>query len=353
MESRALLAVALWFCVETRAASVGLPGDSLHPPKLSTQKDILTILANTTLQITCRGQRDLDWLWPNTLRDSEERVLVTECGDSIFCKTLTIPRVVGNDTGAYKCFYQDTDVSSNVYVYVQDHRSPFIASVSDEHGIVYITENKNKTVVIPCRGSISNLNVSLCARYPEKRFVPDGNRISWDSEKGFTIPSYMISYAGMVFCEAKINDETYQSIMYIVLVVGYRIYDVVLSPPHEIELSAGEKLVLNCTARTELNVGLDFSWQFPSSKHQHRKIVNRDVKSLPGTVAKMFLSTLTIDSVTKSDQGEYTCTAYSGLMTKRNRTFVRVHTKPFIAFGSGMKSLVEATVGSQVHFCTI
>lgn len=57
-------------------------------------------------------------------------------------------------------------------------------------------------------------------RYPEKRFVPDGNRISWDSEKGFTIPSYMISYAGMVFCEAKINDETYQSIMYIVVVVG-------------------------------------------------------------------------------------------------------------------------------------
>lgn len=33
---------------------LGLPGDSLHPPKLSTQKDILTILANTTLQITCR-----------------------------------------------------------------------------------------------------------------------------------------------------------------------------------------------------------------------------------------------------------------------------------------------------------
>lgn len=57
-------------------------------------------------------------------------------------------------------------------------------------------------------------------RYPEKRFVPDGNRISWDSKKGFTIPSYMISYAGMVFCEAKINDESYQSIMYIVVVVG-------------------------------------------------------------------------------------------------------------------------------------
>ncbi|XP_008831540.1 vascular endothelial growth factor receptor 2 [Nannospalax galili] len=347
MESKALLAVALWLCVETRAASVGLPDDSLHPPLLSTQKDILTILANTTLQITCRGQRDLDWLWPNNQSGSEERVEVTKCSDSVFCKTLTIPKVVGNDTGAYRCFYQDTNVASTVYVYVQDYRSPFIASVSDQHGIVYITENKNKTLVIPCRGSISNLNVSLCARYPEKRFVPDGNRISWDSEKGFSIPGYMISYAGMVFCEAKINDETYQSIMYIVVVLGYKIYDVVLSPPHGIELSAGEKLVLNCTARTELNVGLDFNWECPSLKH--KKIASREPKLLPGTAMKKFLSTLTIDSVTRNDQGWYTCVVSSGRMTKKNSTFVRVHTQPFVAFGSGMESLVEATVGSSVQ----
>uniref|UniRef100_A0A3Q2I213 receptor protein-tyrosine kinase n=1 Tax=Equus caballus TaxID=9796 RepID=A0A3Q2I213_HORSE len=349
MESKALLAIALWLCVETRAASVGLSSVSLDPPRLSIQKDILTIMANTTLQITCRGQRDLDWLWPNTQSGSEKRVEVTECSDGVFCKTLTIPKVIGNDTGAYKCFYRDTDTASVVYVYVQDYRSPFIASVSDQHGVVYITENKNKTVVIPCLGSISNLNVSLCARYPEKRFVPDGNRISWDSKKGFTIPSYMISYAGMVFCEAKINDETYQSIMYIVVVVGYRIYDVVLSPPHEIELSVGEKLVLNCTARTELNVGIDFNWEYPSLKHQHKKLVNRDLKTQSGSEMKKFLSTLTIDAVTRSDHGMYTCAASSGLMTKKNSTFVRIHEKPFVAFGSGMESSVEATVGDHVR----
>lgn len=32
---------------------------------------------------------------------------------------LTIPEVIGNDTGAYKCFYRDTDMASVVYVYVQ------------------------------------------------------------------------------------------------------------------------------------------------------------------------------------------------------------------------------------------
>ncbi|KAF5926889.1 hypothetical protein HPG69_001520 [Diceros bicornis minor] len=348
MEGKALLAIALWLCVETRAASVGLSSVSVDPPRLSIQKDILTIMANTTLQITCRGERDLDWLWPNNQSGSENRVGVTECSDGFFCKTLTIPEVIGNDTGAYKCFYRDTDTASVVYVYVQDYRSPFIASVSDQHGVVYITENKNKTVVIPCLGSISNLNVSLCARYPEKRFVPDGNRISWDSKKGFTIPSYMISYAGMVFCEAKINDETYQSIMYIVVVVGYKIYDVVLSPPDGIELSVGEKLVLNCTARTELNVGIDFNWEYPSLKHQHKKLVNRDLKTQSGSEMKKFLSTLTIDRVTRSDRGQYTCAASSGLMTKRNSTLVTVHEKPFVAFGSGMESLVEVTVGDHV-----
>ncbi|XP_058523273.1 vascular endothelial growth factor receptor 2 isoform X1 [Ochotona princeps] len=345
MASKALLAVALWLCVETRAVTVGFPSVSPESPTLSIQKDILTIMANSTLRITCRGQRELDWVWPNNQSASEGRMQVTECSDDLFCKTLTIPRVIGNDTGAYQCCYQDTKVASTVYVYVQDYRSPFIASVSDQHGVVYITENK--TVVIPCLGSVSNLNVSLCARYPEKRFVPDGNRISWDSRTGFTIPSHMISYAGMVFCEAKIHDESYQSIMYIVVVVGYRIYDVVMSPAHEVELSVGQKLVLNCTARTELNVGLDFNWEYPSPKH--KKPVNRDLKTQSGNEMKKFLSVLTIESVTRSDQGWYTCAASSGLMTKRNRTFVRVHEKPFVAFGSGMESLVEVTVGERVR----
>ncbi|KAK2115751.1 hypothetical protein P7K49_006377 [Saguinus oedipus] len=292
----------------------------------NTQEVMLLIFGNWRNRLLCQEEdRDLYWLWPNNQSSTEERVEVTECSDGLFCKILTIPKVTGNDTGAYKCFYRETDLASVIYVYVQDYRSPFIASVSDQHGVVYITENKNKTVVIPCLGSISNLNVSLCARYPEKRFVPDGNRISWDSKKGFTIPSYMISYAGMVFCEAKINDETYQSIMYIVVVVGYRIYDVVLSPSHGIELSVGEKLVLNCTARTELNVGIDFNWEYPSLKHQHKKLVNRDLKTQSGSEMKKFLSTLIIDGVTRSDQGLYTCAASSGLMTKKNSTFVRVH----------------------------
>lgn len=41
-------------CIHLFNLFLGLSSVSLDPPRLSTQKDILTILANTTLQITCR-----------------------------------------------------------------------------------------------------------------------------------------------------------------------------------------------------------------------------------------------------------------------------------------------------------
>uniref|UniRef100_A0A8D0HR86 receptor protein-tyrosine kinase n=1 Tax=Sphenodon punctatus TaxID=8508 RepID=A0A8D0HR86_SPHPU len=315
---------------------------SLDPPRLSIQKDILTVTANNTLKIICSGQRALEWFWPNNQSTSEERIAVTDCSDNAYCKMLILRKAISNDTGAYKCFYRDSHATSSIYVYVQDSRSPFVTSVSDQLGVIYITGNK--TVVIPCLGSISNLNVSLYARYPEKIFVPDGKLISWDSQKGFIIPSNLISYAGMVFCEAKTDDESYQSVMYIIVVIGYRIYDLTVTPHHQVQLAAGEKLVLNCTVRTELNVGIEFEWNYPSNKENH--VTVRDLKTSSGNELK-FVSTLTIEHVTLYDRGRYSCTASSGRMTKKNSTYVIIYEKPFIML-SRMESLVETRLGEQV-----
>lgn len=48
--------------------------------------------------------------------------------------------------------------------------------------------------------------------------------------------------------------------------LGYRIYDLTMTPHYQVELAVGEKLILNCTVRTELNVGIDFKWDYPSIK---------------------------------------------------------------------------------------
>nr|XP_034968428.1 vascular endothelial growth factor receptor 2 [Zootoca vivipara] len=352
------LILALWAAAEPGLVEAG-SSVSLDPPSLSIQKSVITVTANDTLQINCSGERALEWLWPNNQTSAENRVTVTDCMDNVYCKMLTLTKVTGNDTGAYKCLYQDNHTMSSVYVYVQDVtdlpdcRSPFVTSVSDQIGVIYLTGNK--TVVVPCLGSTSNLNVSLYAKYPEKIFVPDGKSITWDSQKGFTVPTNLINDVSMVYCKAKIDGKSYQSVMYIVVVVGYKIHDLIMSPPHQVELAAGEKLTLNCTARTELNVAIVFEWAYPSSKTTSGKkshVVIRDAKTSSGNEVKKFVSTLTIDHVTVNDGGQYSCTASSSSMTKENSIYVIVHEKPFIVTGK-MQSLVETRLNEPAKIPVI
>uniref|UniRef100_A0A8C6XBE0 receptor protein-tyrosine kinase n=1 Tax=Naja naja TaxID=35670 RepID=A0A8C6XBE0_NAJNA len=328
------LFLALCFAAEP---CLGDSGSSISsdPPSLSIQKHMITIAANDTLQITCSGERALDWLLPNNQTGIENRVTLTECASNTYCKMLTLTEVIGNDTGSYKCFYQDNHTSSSVYVYVQDYRSPFVMS-ANEPGAVYITGNK--TVVVPCLGSSSNLNVSLHSKYPEQTFVPDGKSVTWDNQKGFTIPTNMISDVGMVFCKTKIDGESYQSMMYIVVVLGYRIHDLSMSPLHQVELAAGEKLSLNCTARTELNVRIEFQWDFPSKQKMNAAF--KEGMTALGSEMKKFVSTLTIEHVTLSDGGLYICTATSSQMMRKHKINVIVHEKPFLFLGK-MPLVVE------------
>lgn len=55
-------------------------------------------------------------------------------------------------------------------------------------------------------------------------------------------------------------------ILFHLLPAGYKIYDLTMNPHRQVELAAGQKLVLNCTVRTELNVGIDFKWDCPSGQ---------------------------------------------------------------------------------------
>lgn len=62
--------------------------------------------------------------------------------------------------------------------------------------------------------------VSVRQKYPNKELHADGKETLWDARKGFTIPSHLISYASVVFCQTRIGNETYKSPLYIIAVVG-------------------------------------------------------------------------------------------------------------------------------------
>uniref|UniRef100_A0A4W5KZQ6 receptor protein-tyrosine kinase n=1 Tax=Hucho hucho TaxID=62062 RepID=A0A4W5KZQ6_9TELE len=290
------------------------------PPTLSIQEKVLRINTSDTLAITCSGRQNLEWTTSYNRSRAGSRLSIVDCsGSGFFCIKLQISSATVNETGKYQCSYRDLAVEDRktsvaVYVHVQDYKVPFVPSDKD-FDVVFISEGV--PVVIPCLGSVENLNVTLHTKYPKKELYPNGKDIFWDSMKGFSVPSHLISYAGVVFCQTHIHNETYKSPIYIVAVVGYKIYDLTLTPAHE-RLSVGERLVLNCTAYTELNVAMDFTWTHPISLKLWSSLE--------------LSNTLIVENVTSNYTGKYTCTASSGKMVKTASASLVVFEKPFIDF---------------------
>ena len=71
--------------------------------------------------------------------------------------------------------------------------------------------------LILCSNSV---HFCFCQKYPNKELHPDGRDSVWDAKTGFILPSYLISYAGVVSCQTHIGNETFKSPLYIVAVVG-------------------------------------------------------------------------------------------------------------------------------------
>lgn len=57
---------------------------------------------------------------------------------------------------------------------------------------------------------------------------------------------------------------------------GYKINDLTVSPVQEKRV-VGEKVVLNCTADTELNVALEFQWSLPQDKVSVQGLLQVDI----------------------------------------------------------------------------
>ncbi|XP_076009360.1 vascular endothelial growth factor receptor 2 isoform X2 [Genypterus blacodes] len=300
-----------------------------------------------SLELICRGRQYLRWSTP----PAGTHMSMSDCnGSGFFCTTLQISNATVNETGEYRCSYKDLEVddgktSAAVYVFVHDFKVPFVPS-EKEYEVVFIREGER--VVIPCRGSLENLNVTLHT-YPKREHFPDGKDSQWEAKTGFTVPSYLISYAGVVFCQTCIGNETFKSRLYIVAVVGYKIHDLTLTPT-QVRLSVGERMMLSCTASTELNVGIEFNWT-----HSGQALTPVNGSGAPHTLSHKkklwntleLSNTLIVDNVTVNHTGEYTCTASSGQMDKSTTAFLKVYEKPFIDMKEPWVKLLEVKVGDQ------
>uniref|UniRef100_A0A1A8S2T1 receptor protein-tyrosine kinase n=1 Tax=Nothobranchius rachovii TaxID=451742 RepID=A0A1A8S2T1_9TELE len=346
MMAQAVSVIFLIFLEITRVAAIELRFMP-DPPTLNingTQR----LNKSDNLELTCRGRQHLRWTTPTI----STRFSTNDCsGSGLFCTKLTITNATVNETGLYQCSYKDLKVEDGktavaTHVFVNDYKVPFVPS-DKECELVFIREGER--VVIPCRGSVEELNVTLNTEYPIKEIHPDGKDSVWDARTGFTVPAHLISYAGVVSCQTRIGNQTFKSPLYIVAVVGYMIYNLTLTPVQQ-RLSVGERLELSCTAHTELNVGIQFNWTHsggmltsdggsrPFYKVSHKKKLWNSL---------VLSNTLIVENVTADHTGYFTCTASSGQMEKSASIYFTVYEKPFIDLKEPWFKVWEANVGEQ------
>uniref|UniRef100_A0A671S6F2 Vascular endothelial growth factor receptor 3 n=1 Tax=Sinocyclocheilus anshuiensis TaxID=1608454 RepID=A0A671S6F2_9TELE len=235
-------------------------GFSMSPPTLDNTKDQLVINANDTLTITCRGQRILDWSWPEVslskveLTDRQDQqspvdtpghraVRVKECQGEPgkpYCKTLILTNTQANDSGYYRCFYQDIKAiidgttAASIFVFVRGEnckQTNFLLGLKP---------------VMPCLVSDPDLKVSLFSVGPPTA-------------------AHLIS----LFLQNRLGD------LFVFLLTspclqhptGLKFYKLKLFPEDSpLELMQGEGLELNCTALVEFNTGVEFHWDYPGQK---------------------------------------------------------------------------------------
>uniref|UniRef100_A0A8C1ZII5 Vascular endothelial growth factor receptor 3 n=1 Tax=Cyprinus carpio TaxID=7962 RepID=A0A8C1ZII5_CYPCA len=212
-----------------------------------------------------------------------------------YCKTLILTNTQANDSGYYRCFYQDIKdiidgtTAASIFVFVRG-------------------ENCKQTnfslelkLVMPCLVSDPDLKVSLFS-------------------VGLPTAAHLIS-----LFHPCLQHPT-----------GLKFYKLKLFPEDSpVELMQGEGLELNCTALVEFNTGVEFHWDYPG-----QKVITRPHSTEVSSI-------LTIRSVNVDDSGYYTCSAISVEGKQKQHTVVLVHEKPFISLDYRNGSVIEAKEGQK------
>ncbi|XP_008823277.1 vascular endothelial growth factor receptor 1 isoform X2 [Nannospalax galili] len=352
--------VSCWDSVVLRSALLGCllltgcsSGSKLKGPELSLKGTQHVMQAGQTLFLKCRGETAHSWSLPTTVSKESKRLSITKstCGrnDRQFCSTLTLNMVQANHTGLYTCRYLSKSTSkkkkteSSIYIFISDAGRPFIEMYNDIPKVVYMTEGRE--LVIPCRVTSPNITVTL-KKFPFDTVIPDGERIIWDSRKGFIISNATYKEIGLLSCEATVNGHVYQT-NYLTHRQANTILDVQISSPNPVRLFRGRTLVLNCTVTTALNTRVQMNWDYPGKAAKRASVRQRI--SQRNSHTNVFYSILTINNVQSRDKGLYTCHVKSGPSFRSSNTSVHIYEKGFITVKHQKQQVHETIAGKRSY----
>uniref|UniRef100_A0A8C1KIV1 Vascular endothelial growth factor receptor 3 n=1 Tax=Cyprinus carpio TaxID=7962 RepID=A0A8C1KIV1_CYPCA len=247
-------------------------------------------------------------MWLCTMGQSFEKVVrVKECQGEPgkpYCKTLILTNTQANDSGYYRCFYQDikaiidgtTAVSMFVFVRGEDCKQTNFILELKMSVLIRITSDFQM---------MFEINVLLFIQLEEPPLLLEGNEITWNNKRGWSVPRHIFENISILFgffCSTSVHNNEHRSSVYLVQNIGQKFYEFKLFPEHSpVELMQGEALELNCTALVEFNTGVEFQWDYPG-----QKVITRPHCIFTFSRFRVQQHGLEIREVCKQDAGEYT-----------------------------------------------
>ncbi|KAJ8394460.1 hypothetical protein AAFF_G00046710 [Aldrovandia affinis] len=276
--------------------------------------DTLSVPAGGTLELRCKG-KPVQWAVPHYLEEEDEGRLRTLQHERY--GVLVLSNATGADTGEYTCYpmyceegdcRKEYHRAVKVFVFFPDPQELFVPSAEYYEMIQLRT---GRPTVLPCQVTNPQAAVSLHQEFPPEELRVDGTEISFNVKRGFTIHRPRPHHAGSVFCVASHGALRQSSTKYVLIYINYP----VSRPSPIIQASStsvhiGENLQVTCSVQGEVDVLIDFTWDYPGQQIGRPLYTQDSVQPVQGSqVRQQSQTVLLVDEVRDVDDGIYTCTA--------------------------------------------
>ncbi|XP_072368718.1 platelet-derived growth factor receptor-like protein [Scyliorhinus torazame] len=277
--------------------------------------DILVIPAGDRLVLRCKGKH-ISWAYPSYLDEEDEgRFSITHRERY---SQLVVANSTGADTGEYSCWalYCDTETcrkddskTGSTYVFFTDPRELFVPT-NDYYEAVQLRTDRHTR--LPCQVTNPLAKVSLHREFPPEVIPVDGKLITFDVKKGFVIHKALPLFAGTVYCVASYQGLRQSSTKYLLIFTNYP-----SAPPSATitasssSVSLGVNFNVTCTALGEIDIEVDFTWEFPGQQ-LGRPTYTREIQEpvyVDSQMRQLSRSVLLVDEARPVDDGLYKCVA--------------------------------------------
>ncbi|XP_075234261.1 vascular endothelial growth factor receptor kdr-like [Lycorma delicatula] len=297
-----IILVLLTFTATYSECEIQIKIDKLPKNGVITKENDIVIHSGDDLELTCTGDKPLQWYYPDINERSSNVNTNDEFTGSVYSSKLKLQKSFYMDTGYFMCHpagINDSNDTASYYVYVKDDEHLLAVNES----LVMLNQHQYKSLVIACRPTSPDVNVTL------KKDEQPVDDIMFDPHVGFMKDHALLSDSGHYSCEAIIDKDP--EIFYLQVLLNTHV-DTVEKPTINASVALiGGNAELDCSVSVAAGVIVTLDWVPPNLQllgNNHIEITNATKTSQTSSIVKIIESKkLIIHNVTKEDEGKYIC----------------------------------------------